>query len=217
MHDTPPEIERLRAAAHRRPDDLVPVEEAEDAVWDVITRMNEEPAPCSGGAKRQARWLWEQSERPRVWADANGDHPILVPFPMAEQAVHVARASVVREVVADLRAESEITGVARLAADQLADYLEQRYGRPTDPDVADERPISPRSVLVAHPREGDVRFDAYPGRDLIGDVARFAAGGLGITVGSDHATLAVGGVILDADEPLPDMPRFDLVLIGGVV
>jgi len=45
MHDTPPEIERLRAAAHRRPDDLVPVEEAEDAVWDVITRMNEEPAP----------------------------------------------------------------------------------------------------------------------------------------------------------------------------
>ena len=66
MHDTPPEIERLRAAAHRRPDDLVPVEEAEDAVWDVITRMNEEPAPCSGPAKRQARWLWEQSERPRV-------------------------------------------------------------------------------------------------------------------------------------------------------
>ena len=136
---------------------------------------------------------------------------------MTEQAVHVARASVVREVVADLRAESEITGVARLAADRLADYLEQRYGRPTDPDVADERPISPRSVLVAHPREGDVRFDAYPGRDLIGDVARFAAGGLGITVGSDHATLAVGGVILHADEPLPDMPRFDLVLIGGVV
>ena len=134
MADTPPEIERLRTAAHRRPDELIPVEEAEDAVWDVITRMNEEPAPCSGPAKRQARWLWEQSERPRVWADANGDHPILVPFPMAEQAVHVARASVVHEIVADLRAESEITGVARLAADRLADYIEQRYGA-TDPDV----------------------------------------------------------------------------------
>lgn len=135
--DTPPEIERLRTAAHRRPDELIPVEEAEDAVWDVITRMNEEPAPCSGPAKRQARWLWEQSERPRVWADANGDHPILVPFPMAEQAVHVARASVVHEIVADLRAESEITGVARLAADRLADYIEQRYGA-TDPDVTQE-------------------------------------------------------------------------------
>ena len=58
--DTPPEIERLRTAAHRRPDELIPVEEAEDAVWDVITRMNEEPAPCSGPAKRQARWLWER-------------------------------------------------------------------------------------------------------------------------------------------------------------
>lgn len=124
--------------AHRRPDELIPVEEAEDAVWDVITRMNEEPAPCSGPAKRQARWLWEQSERPRVWADANGDHPILVPFPMAEQAVHVARASVVHEIVADLRAESEITGVARLAADRLADYIEQRYGA-TDPDVTQRR------------------------------------------------------------------------------
>ena len=51
MSDTPPEIERLRAAAHRRPDELVPVEEAEDAVWDVITRMNEEPAPLNVGAE----------------------------------------------------------------------------------------------------------------------------------------------------------------------
>jgi heavy metal translocating P-type ATPase len=31
MADTPPEIERLRTAAHRRPDELIPVEEAEDA------------------------------------------------------------------------------------------------------------------------------------------------------------------------------------------
>ena len=197
MHDTPPEIERLRAAARRRPDELVPVEEAEDAVWDVITRMNEEPAPPAFRRHVVAEVVAALRDRPDEF-DGAGSCPEEDGFLRAN------------------RPQNDYAEGQRVGWIDAADYIEQRYGT-TDPDVADERPISPRSVLVAHPREGDVRFDAYPGRDLIGDVARFAAGGLGITVGSDHATLAVGGVLLDADEPLPDMPRFDLVLIGGVV